>query len=120
MSYPRVSISEASTQPATYEEDLAAYKAGGADGIGIWEFKLPDGGDGRSIDALRASLASRTSQRFMHEQKCHRVLNRGRTDKRPLADEHMGGNECLIPRFSISEVTTYPAIFERDLAATRL
>jgi sugar phosphate isomerase/epimerase len=55
MSYPRFSISEASTHPATYEEDLAAYKAGGADGIGIWEFKLPDGDDGRSIDALRAS-----------------------------------------------------------------
>ncbi len=55
MSYPRFSISEASTHPATYEEDLAAYKAGGADGIGIWEFKLADGDDGRSIDALRAS-----------------------------------------------------------------
>jgi len=55
MSYPRFSISEASTHPATYEEDLTAYKAGGADGIGIWEFKLPDGDDGRSIDALRAS-----------------------------------------------------------------
>jgi sugar phosphate isomerase/epimerase len=55
MSYPRFSISEASTHPATYEEDLGAYKSGGADGIGIWEFKLPDGDDGRSIDALRAS-----------------------------------------------------------------
>ncbi len=55
MSYPRFSISEASTYPATFEEDLAAYKAGGADGIGIWEFKLPDGDDARSIDALGAS-----------------------------------------------------------------
>ena len=41
MSYPPLSISEVSTHPATFEEDLAAYKAGGADGIGIWEFKLP-------------------------------------------------------------------------------
>ena len=49
------SISEASTYPATFEEDLAAYKAGGADGIGIWEFKLPKGQDARSVDALRAS-----------------------------------------------------------------
>jgi sugar phosphate isomerase/epimerase len=53
--YPPFSISEASTYPATFEEDLAAYKAGGADGIGIWEFKLPKGQDARSIDALRAS-----------------------------------------------------------------
>ena len=55
MPYPPFSISEASTYPATFEEDLAAYKAGGADGIGIWEFKLPKGQDARSINALRAS-----------------------------------------------------------------
>ena len=55
MPYPPFSISEASTYPATYEEDLAAYKAGGADGIGVWEFKLPKGQDARSVDALRAS-----------------------------------------------------------------
>jgi len=53
--YPPFSISEVSTYPATFEEDLAAYKAGGVDGIGIWEFKLKDGDDARSVDALQAS-----------------------------------------------------------------
>jgi sugar phosphate isomerase/epimerase len=53
--YPPFSISETTTYPATYEEDLAAYKAAGVDGIGIWEFKLPKGQDARSVEALRAS-----------------------------------------------------------------
>ena len=55
MPYPPFSISETTTYPATFEEDLAAYKAAGVDGIGIWEFKLPKGQDARSIEALRAS-----------------------------------------------------------------
>jgi len=53
--YPPFSISETTTYPATLEEDLAAYKAAGVDGIGIWEFKLPKGEDARSIEAVRAS-----------------------------------------------------------------
>lgn len=55
MPYPPFSISETTTYPASYEEDLAAYKAAGVDGIGIWEFKLPKGEDARSVEALRAS-----------------------------------------------------------------
>ena len=55
MPYPPFSISETTTFPASFEEDLAAYKAAGVDGIGIWEFKLPKGQDARSIEALRAS-----------------------------------------------------------------
>ena len=55
MPYPPFSISEVTTFTATFEEDLAAYRAAGVDGVGIWEFKLPKGEDARSIDALRAS-----------------------------------------------------------------
>lgn len=55
MPYPPFSISQVTTYPATYEEDLAAYKGAGVDGVGIWEFKLPKGQDARSIEALRAS-----------------------------------------------------------------
>ncbi len=55
MPYPPFSISETTTYPATFEEDLAAYKAAGVEGIGIWEFKLPKGQDERSIEALQAS-----------------------------------------------------------------
>jgi sugar phosphate isomerase/epimerase len=52
---PRYSISEVTTYTASYAEDLAAYRAAGADGIGIWEFKLPDGRDEVSLEQLRAS-----------------------------------------------------------------
>jgi sugar phosphate isomerase/epimerase len=55
MPYPPFSISEVTTFPATFEEDLTAYRAAGVDGVGIWEFKLPKGQDAHSIDALRAS-----------------------------------------------------------------
>jgi sugar phosphate isomerase/epimerase len=49
----KVSISEITTVSATFEEDLAAYAAAGADGIGIWEMKLTD--DRRDRELLRAS-----------------------------------------------------------------
>jgi len=38
----RLSLSEISTVGASFEEDVAAYAAAGFDGIGIWEFKLPE------------------------------------------------------------------------------
>jgi sugar phosphate isomerase/epimerase len=49
----KVSISEITTAAASFEEDLAAYAAAGADGIGIWEMKLTD--DRRDLELLRAS-----------------------------------------------------------------
>jgi sugar phosphate isomerase/epimerase len=49
----KVSISEISTPGATFAEDLAAYRAAGCDGIGIWEFKLVD--DAADRAALRDS-----------------------------------------------------------------
>ena len=53
---PRFSISQISTFPASFEDDLAAYSGAGLDGIGIWELKLPaDGGDARALEALEAS-----------------------------------------------------------------
>ncbi len=38
----RLSLSEISTVGASFEEDVAAYAGAGFDGIGIWEFKLPE------------------------------------------------------------------------------
>ncbi|HEX2302460.1 MAG TPA: sugar phosphate isomerase/epimerase [Gaiella sp.] len=48
----RLSLSEISTVNATFEEDVAAYVAAGFNGIGIWEFKLPDD-DGANRALLR-------------------------------------------------------------------
>jgi sugar phosphate isomerase/epimerase len=38
----KLSLSEISTVGASFAEDVAAYAAAGFDGIGIWEFKLPE------------------------------------------------------------------------------
>ena len=56
----RLSISEISTPSASFAEDLAAYRAAGCDGIGIWEFKLPaDDGEARRL--LRKSGLTATN-----------------------------------------------------------
>jgi len=39
---PQFSISQVSTLTASFADDVRAYTAGGADGIGIWELKLDD------------------------------------------------------------------------------
>jgi sugar phosphate isomerase/epimerase len=53
---PRFSVCEITTFAAGFGEDLAACRAGGADGIGICEFKLPtDGQDQAALAAFRSS-----------------------------------------------------------------
>ncbi len=52
---PKFSVSEVTTYHLTFQEDLAVYREAGAGGVGIWEFKLPEGRDGESLDQLRAS-----------------------------------------------------------------
>jgi sugar phosphate isomerase/epimerase len=47
----RVSISQITTASQAFSEDLDAYRAAGADGIGIWEMKLTDD----SLERFRAS-----------------------------------------------------------------
>jgi sugar phosphate isomerase/epimerase len=52
---PLFSISEITTMPASFEEDLRAYAEAGADAIGVWEMKLPEGGDAAALELLEAS-----------------------------------------------------------------
>ena len=52
---PRFAVSEFSTLNLGYCEDLAAYAAGGAEGIGLAEAKLPEGQDSESLRKLRES-----------------------------------------------------------------
>jgi sugar phosphate isomerase/epimerase len=55
---PRFSISQVSTLTASFAEDVRAYAAAGADGIGIWEMKLGP----ESLDEFRSSgLGSATA-----------------------------------------------------------
>jgi sugar phosphate isomerase/epimerase len=54
---PRLSISQITTVGAPFAEDVAAYAAAGAEGIGIWEMKLGDD-DARDLALVRdAGLA---------------------------------------------------------------
>ena len=49
MAEPSFSISQVSTLQASFAEDVEAYSAAGAAGIGIWEMKLPQGDDAASL-----------------------------------------------------------------------
>ena len=55
----RLSLSEISTVGASFRDDLAAYRAAGFDGIGIWEMKLGD--DDADAAALAASGLAATN-----------------------------------------------------------
>ena len=46
---------------ATFEADIRAYAAAGVDGIGIWEIKLPEGGDDQAHEQLEASGLGRAA-----------------------------------------------------------
>jgi sugar phosphate isomerase/epimerase len=52
---PRRSVSQITTLRSGFAADLDAYVAAGLDGIGIWELKLPEGGDAESLERLEAS-----------------------------------------------------------------
>jgi sugar phosphate isomerase/epimerase len=55
---PRLSISQITTVSASFADDLDAYRAAGAEGIGIWEFKLAED----SLERFRQSgLAAATA-----------------------------------------------------------
>lgn len=59
---PRISVSQVSTLPASFAEDVRTYAAAGLDGIGVWELKLADGPDEDAVALLRESgLGSATA-----------------------------------------------------------
>lgn len=52
---PTFGISQITTLPAAFADDVRAYAAAGAETLGVWEIKLGDGGDDAAIEALGAS-----------------------------------------------------------------
>jgi sugar phosphate isomerase/epimerase len=52
---PPFSISQITTLSGSFAEDIEAYVAAGADGIGIWELKLADGRDEQALEQLAES-----------------------------------------------------------------
>jgi len=55
MAEPKFSVSEITTFHQTFEQDLATYREAGVEGIGVWEFKLSEGGDAEAVAKLRDS-----------------------------------------------------------------
>ena len=55
MAKPRFSVSQITTFHQTYEQDLASYAAAGVEGVGVWQFKLPEGDDGETVAKLKDS-----------------------------------------------------------------
>lgn len=58
----KFSVSQITTLPSSFDEDLRVYAEAGVEGIGVWEIKLPEGEEARAAEDLRASgLASTTA-----------------------------------------------------------
>src|SRR5437660_8079981 len=54
-SLPRFAVSACTTYHSTFAEDLANYRALDIDGIGLWEYKLPEGSDDETLASFQKS-----------------------------------------------------------------
>jgi sugar phosphate isomerase/epimerase len=61
MADPKYSVSEITTFHQTFDQDLAVYREAGAEGVGVWEFKLPEGEDTDTVAKLRDSGLAATT-----------------------------------------------------------
>jgi sugar phosphate isomerase/epimerase len=48
-------VSQITTLTSSFADDIRNYTQAGLDGIGIWELKLPDGGDAEALEQFEAS-----------------------------------------------------------------
>ena len=53
MAEPKYSVSQVTTFHQTYDEDIAAYRKAGVEGMGVWEFKLAENDDADSVAKLK-------------------------------------------------------------------
>jgi sugar phosphate isomerase/epimerase len=58
---PRVSVSQITTFRSSFADDVVAYAEAGLAGIGIWELKLPEGGDAEALESLEQSGLARAT-----------------------------------------------------------
>ena len=52
---PRVSVSQITTVRSSFADDVRLYSDAGLAGIGVWELKLPEGGDAQALEVLETS-----------------------------------------------------------------
>jgi sugar phosphate isomerase/epimerase len=55
LSEPSFSLSQISTLPQAFDDDLTSYRAAGATGIGLWEIKFPERDDAETLARVRES-----------------------------------------------------------------
>jgi sugar phosphate isomerase/epimerase len=52
---PRVSVSQITTVRSSFADDVRLYSDAGLAGLGVWELKLPEGGDTEALELFEAS-----------------------------------------------------------------
>ncbi|HVC87545.1 MAG TPA: sugar phosphate isomerase/epimerase family protein [Gaiellaceae bacterium] len=52
---PRLSVSQITTLASSFADDARVYREAGLQGLGVWELKLPEGGDAEALELFEAS-----------------------------------------------------------------
>jgi sugar phosphate isomerase/epimerase len=95
--HPRVSVSQISTLPLTFAEDVRAYAAAGLDGLGVWETKLPEGGDAEALELFQASGLASSSAIPVHPSVLPLPLLGGPVDPAERVEAYCASLHRLAP-----------------------
>jgi sugar phosphate isomerase/epimerase len=118
VSAPPFAISQITTLTASFEDDLRAYRDAGAEGIGIWEIKLPEGGEEAAAEALETSgLASTAAVPAVASIGSWPIGGPG--DPRERVDAYRAGLRRLAP-FRPTAVVLLTGAADREVIASGL
>jgi sugar phosphate isomerase/epimerase len=116
---PRLSASQITTFRSSFADDVRLYAAAGLDGIGIWELKLPEGGDAAALETLEASGLEAASAIPDVPSILPLPLMGGPEDPAERLDAYCRSLERLAP-FHPSGVVLLTGTGERDAAVEAL
>ena len=116
---PRLSLSQITTFRSGFADDVSAYAAAGLGGIGIWELKLPVGGDAVALEALEQSGLARASAVPEAPSILPLPLLGGPTDPSERVDAYNHTKKHLAP-FEPAAVVLLTGTGDRDVAVEGL
>ena len=116
---PRVAVSQITTVGSGFADDLRTYAAAGLDGIGIWELKLPEGGDAEALEPLEASGLARAAAVPAIPSILPLPLLGGPEDPAERIDAYCRSLERLAP-FGPSNTVLLSGTGDRDVAVDGL
>ena len=99
MDKPKFSVSEITTFHQTFAQDLETYAAAGAEGIGVWEFKLAEDRDDTEALAAVADAGLKATTCIPDVSRCSPSRSRGRPTRRS-ARSSCAGRSSASPRSS--------------------